>query len=215
MNEVWKDIENYEGIYQISNYGNVRSLDRLGYGGRKLYGNRISVYISDSGYPSVTLCKLAKHQKFYVHRLVANAFIPNPDNLPQVNHKDENKINNHVDNLEWCTHQYNNAYGTKGKRSSDYQRQFYQTEEGQKQKEKISKSLKQHFAKNGSHRKNKHMTVEQIERVRDGALRGWEKRRLEGTDKGYRLVNKDGKCIKIRCEDVQSYLDIGYKLGRT
>lgn len=102
--EVWKDIKGYEG-YQISNYGRVWSAKSQ----RILKGG-----INNSGYHFVQMkAKNGKFKREYIHRLVAMAFIPNPDNLPQVNHKDEDKANNNVENLEWCTHKYNQNYGTK------------------------------------------------------------------------------------------------------
>lgn len=102
MEEIWKDIEGYEGLYQVSNMGRVRGLRR-----NIILKNRIA-----RGYERVILSIGDKPKCFTVHRLVAMAFIPNPDNLPQVNHKDENKTNNYVDNLEWCTREYNLNYGT-------------------------------------------------------------------------------------------------------
>jgi hypothetical protein len=109
MIETWKDVKDYEYLYQISNLGNVKSLHYSG--GKK---EKILKFSKDKdGYLQVNLTKNKKHKNYKVHRLVALNFIPNPDNLPQVNHKDENKQNNKVDNLEWCTNKYNNNYGTK------------------------------------------------------------------------------------------------------
>lgn len=102
MEEIWKDIEGYEGLYQVSNMGRVKSLKN---------DIILKPYIL-RGYEKVLLYKNKKRKHFQIHRLVAMAFIPNPDNKPQVNHKDENKTNNCVDNLEWCTGHYNHNYGT-------------------------------------------------------------------------------------------------------
>lgn len=106
MEEIWKDIEGYEGLYQVSNMGRVKSVRR-----NILLKSRIA-----RGYERVNLSKNGKYLTKKVHRLVANAFIPNPDNLPQVNHKDENKTNNCVDNLEWCDSKYNINYGMGNKK---------------------------------------------------------------------------------------------------
>ena len=124
MEEIWKDIEGYEGLYQVSNLGRVRSLTR-NRRGRNNAPNPIQGRILKQhtcfGYCYISLCKNRKYKGFRVHRLVAHAFIPNPDNLPQVNHKDENKTNNCVDNLEWCTQEYNQNYGTINIRKSQKQ----------------------------------------------------------------------------------------------
>ena len=121
MTEIWKDIVGYEGLYQVSNLGNVKRLK--GYKGRgKGYiveEHLIKPSISSNGYQNVVLCKNGKTKTFTMHRLVAIAFLYNSDNLPQVNHKDENKLNNCVDNLEWCDSKYNNNYGTRNKKCSD------------------------------------------------------------------------------------------------
>ena len=111
MKEIWKDIEGYEGSYQISNYGRVKALPRQIPGA---YNNRefIKKITHDNyGYPIVGLSKNGRSKTFTVHRLVAKAFLPNPHGLKEVNHKDENKENNCSENLEWCTTQYNLTYG--------------------------------------------------------------------------------------------------------
>ena len=112
MDEIWKDISGYEGLYQVSNLGRVKSF-RESAKFRKPEELILKPSLINSGYHVVTLySKDRKKHKFQVHRLVAEAFIANSKNLPCVNHKDENKINNQCDNLEWCTYQYNNSYGT-------------------------------------------------------------------------------------------------------
>ena len=108
MVEIFKDIKGYEGIYQISNIGNVKSLQS---GKEKILVQQVD----QKGYRTIKLYKDGSNKRFKVHRLVAEAFIPNPNHLPQVNHIDENKENNIIENLEWCTNQYNSTYSS-GKR---------------------------------------------------------------------------------------------------
>lgn len=106
MTEIWKDIPGYEGLYQASNCGNIRSLNWRNMNiVRNLY-----LKPHNKGYLQVELAKNGKKKMITVHRLVALTFIPNPDNLPVINHKDENKMNNGVENLEWCTVSYNTSY---------------------------------------------------------------------------------------------------------
>ena len=104
--EYWKSVVGYEGLYMVSNWGRVKSIK---FGKERI----LKPVTNSSGYLLVGLYKNNIEKKYSVHRLVAEAFIPNPYNLPQVNHKDENKQNNVVSNLEWCTHEYNNTYGTR------------------------------------------------------------------------------------------------------
>ena len=114
--EIFKDIKGYEGLYQVSSYGRVRSLGRIvtfSNGSKHFYEERLLSLKKDrDGYFDCELYKKGKRIFPRVHRLVAQAFIPNPDNLPIINHKDENPSNNHVENLEWCDFKYNSNYGT-------------------------------------------------------------------------------------------------------
>ena len=102
----WKVIPDYGNMYLVSNYGDIKSLKN---GHEKI----LSQMTSRDGYKTVYLTKFGKSKTKLVSRLVAQAFIPNPNNLPEVNHKDEDKSNNKIDNLEWCTHKYNSNYGTR------------------------------------------------------------------------------------------------------
>lgn len=116
MLEIWKDIKNFEGSYQISNTGKVKSLKRDVFNGCKFITRpeRIIKFGDNGhGYLFVSLWKNNKPTRMYVHKLVAEAFIPNPNNYKEINHKDENKANNNVYNLEWCDRKYNENYKTK------------------------------------------------------------------------------------------------------
>lgn len=117
MKEIWKPIKNFEELYQISNLGNVKSIGRYKYSfkdNKKIYEDKEIMLktINDRGYMKLHLSKNGKRYLRYIHRLVAEAFIPNPKNYPQVNHIDEDKLNNSIENLEWCTAKYNINYGT-------------------------------------------------------------------------------------------------------
>jgi hypothetical protein len=120
--EEWKDVKGFEGLYQISNMGRVKSLARYkknNRGSRSLIGETILKQSKNNrGYCRIYLCKDAHKKAFSVHRLVADAFVPNPNNFTEVNHKDEDKQNNCADNLEWCDSNYNINYGTHNKRIS-------------------------------------------------------------------------------------------------
>ena len=109
--EIWKDCKGYEGKYQVSNFGRVWSIKHQKY--LKPWVNRCGYYLVG------LMSKNGKQKHEQIHRLVSLAFIENPNNYPQVNHKDEDKSNNSVDNLEWCTVEYNQNYGTRNKRISE------------------------------------------------------------------------------------------------
>ena len=111
--EVWRDIQGYEGLYQVSNKGRVKSVERYDSLGRAVKERILYQHKEKKGYMRVSLSKFGIQSYFKVHRLVANAFIENHDKLPQINHIDEDKCNNTVSNLEWCTNQYNSSYGTR------------------------------------------------------------------------------------------------------
>lgn len=131
--EIWKDIEGYEGLYQVSNKGRIRNI--------RHNKNKILKPILHVRYYQITLSKNNIRTQYRVHRLVAQAFVPNPKNLPHINHKDENRLNNNAENLEWCDATYNNRYGTKGQRISKSKMGHLVTQET---RNKISKTLKKY-----------------------------------------------------------------------
>lgn len=126
MEEVWRDIGGYEGVYQISNLGRVKSLHRSilrKNGVKQTFSERIlKIKTQKNGYKFINLkCQGKQERTFRLHRLVAEAFIPNPLDLPCINHKDEDKSNNTSDNLEWCTQKYNINYGSHNEKVSSSQ----------------------------------------------------------------------------------------------
>ena len=111
--EIWKDIQNFEGYYKVSNMGRVKSLKRTVRRGNNTLTIKESIMVptpNSRGYLRVTLSKDGKRKQMFVHRLVMENFVPNSNNYPCINHKDENHINNKLENLEWCTYSYNNTY---------------------------------------------------------------------------------------------------------
>jgi len=113
MKEIWKDILNYEGYYQISNYGRVKSLKRSYYTGGKWEERIYKVRLTNNGYEYARLSKNNKRKNYPIHRLVAIHFIVNPKNKPEINHIDGVKNNNYVNNLEWCTSSENKRHAFK------------------------------------------------------------------------------------------------------
>ena len=112
MKEIWKDVVDFEGLYQVSNKGRIRSLK---YGKEKI----LKLVRTHNGYLRICLIKNGEKKMCLVHRLVSQVFLPNPQNLPDVNHKNEDKTNNNVNNLEWCDKKYNSNYGTRNQRISE------------------------------------------------------------------------------------------------
>lgn len=108
--EIWKDVVGYEGLYRISNYGRIWSCRR----------NNIMKQKITKGYRMIGFTKNKKHKSYSVHRLVAKHFIKNPKNKREVNHLDENKLNNHVSNLKWVTSKENANWGTRNKRIAEF-----------------------------------------------------------------------------------------------
>lgn len=131
QDEIWKDVEGYEGLYQASTWGRIKSLPTSL---PRIYSNRkaglyrtsekiLKTPVASSGYAIVTLCKDGIQTSCSVHRLIAETFLTNPNNYPVINHKDTNRINNNLANLEWCTYSRNNSLpfqqGRRSVRGSD------------------------------------------------------------------------------------------------
>ena len=158
MIEEWRPIVGFEGLYEVSNTGQVRNCR----------GKLLRPGLNHNGYLKCVLCKKGKTKTIYIHRLVAQAFLSNPDNLPQVNHKDEDKTNNSVDNLEWCGAKYNVNYGCaqdkrvktniingrfkySGQKSVEYNKERtkeYKKKYREKNREKIRETKRKWYEKN-------------------------------------------------------------------
>lgn len=141
--EEWRDVKGYEGLYQVSSFGRVRSAQTNQI--RKLKTTR-------TGYIQIGLWNGGKRKDYAVHRLVMEAFVPNPHNLPQVNHRNEVKTSNYPDNMEWCTAHYNSNFGTKSKRGADKNRGQKRTSETCA---KISEQRKRFFSEHPEARTEK------------------------------------------------------------
>ena len=162
MIEEWRPVVGYEGLYEVSNTGRVRSVDRYvvdSLGHRRFYkGKVLSIVKNKNGYLLINLYCNEKNKKCLVHRLVAEAFVSNPDNLPEVNHKDEDKTNNRVDNLEWCSRKYNVNFGTARIRRKDtlikngywtgLSREEYNKKRYQENKDKICDNMRIYYQEN-------------------------------------------------------------------
>lgn len=116
--EIWRDVVGYEGSYIVSNTGIVKSVDRFNIKNQYIKGKELTLQTNHGGYITAAMYKNGKVKVKFVHRIVAEAFIHNPDNKPYVNHLDETRDNNNVDNLEWVTHEENINYGTRTKKAA-------------------------------------------------------------------------------------------------
>lgn len=131
--EIWKDIPDYDGLYKISNLGNVKRITKTYFCGnntKRVLEERLIVGDVARGYRRVELWNNRKHKKYIVHRLVAQAFIPNPNNKPEIDHIDGNPLNNVVNNLRWCNHQENLNNPITRQRKSEATRRYYKTLKG-------------------------------------------------------------------------------------
>lgn len=151
---VRKAVKGYEGYYEVDQFGRVFGLDRTitVVDGERTYekpiaGRQLKQSMHDKGYKTVSLTKDGQTKQMFVHRIVAEAFLPNPENLPMVNHKDEDKTKNFLENLEWCTAAYNRTYGKAIESHAKKIRGVPHTEE---HKQKISEGLKRHYGERRS-----------------------------------------------------------------
>ena len=190
MEEIWKDIKGFEGLYQVSNLGNIKSLDRYmcrSHNEGLTIKGKIRIPQLVKGYYQIVLCKDGINFQYKVHRLVAEAFILNPNNYPCINHKDENPVNNKVENLEWCTHKYNNNYGH--------------------HKEKCSKSMKGKLAGDKNPMYGNHS--------RRGAIHSEKsKQKIRETHIGRIWINNDIINKLVKSEELETYLSQGFHKGR-
>ena len=149
----WKYIIGYENLYQVSNNGEVKSVSRIDRCERMVKERILKPEVTKKGYLRVSLGSSSKgYKKYLIHRLVALAFIPNPNNLLQINHKDENKLNNNVNNLEWCNNSYNHNYGKRNERATEYNKKRIIQLDTQGNTIAIYKSIKDAALKNGINR---------------------------------------------------------------
>lgn len=128
--EVWKPVNGYEWYYEVSNLGRIRSLDRITVfkdgRTRKFYGKILEANtVNNSGYATISLHENGKSKTILIHRIVAEAFIDNPLECKEINHIDQDKLNNSVDNLEWCTHKENVNHGDEIERGAKKQRKIF------------------------------------------------------------------------------------------
>ncbi len=173
VGEEWKPVKGFEHRYMISSFGRIYLL---------LYGRLGKPFINSNGYLGFTFRSGSSVLKTTIHRMVAETFIPNPDNLPVINHKDEVKTNNHVGNLEWCTQRYNVNYNDacrtpqRRRRASESHKGIVFTEE---RKRHISEARKgkplSEAHKRALHKPHKsHVTTDEAKRhSREAALRRW------------------------------------------
>ena len=148
--EEWRPVKGYEGLYEVSDLGRVRSLDRVVIVStdestrhkRILRGMVLSNLNNKNGYLFVSLSRDGILKRHYIHRLVAIAFIPNPNNYPIINHKDETRDNNRVDNLEWCTQFYNINYGNAIKKIRDFNLSDKNPNKGRHRPEKFKEKVR-------------------------------------------------------------------------
>lgn len=219
MSEIWKDIEGYEGLYQVSNQGRIKRLAgkvENKNGGMRFFPENVRKPINVHGYLYCDLYKDNKECRKAIHRLVASAFIDNPENKPQVNHINGNKLDNRAENLEWCTQSENNLHafslglmkaydrhGDKnpmyGKKMSDYTK---------------SRILASHLGVKASLATREKMSLSRKGKKFSEEHKANLSASLKKAKSGLRGIRKDGKKKLVKIEDIQKYLDEGWELCR-
>ena len=185
-NEVWKDIPDYEGLYQVSNLGRIKSLNFNKTGKEKIMKPR-----TGNRYYMTALWKNGIRKDYLLHRIVAETFIPNPENKPFINHKDENCFNNSINNLMWCTHKENMNWGTRNERIS-------KANKGKV----IPKNIREKISKSNKGKKISEEQKEYLRKIRTGIkLTEEHKKKISISNKGKtaKKVNQydlDGNFIK-------------------
>lgn len=185
-NEVWKDIPDYEGLYQVSNLGRIKSLNFNKTGIEKIMKPR-----TGNRYYMIALWKNGIRKDYLLHRIVAKTFIPNPENKPFINHKDENCFNNSINNLMWCTHKENMNWGTRNERIS-------KANKGKV----IPKNIREKISKSNKGKKISDEQKEYLRKIRTGIkLTEEHKKKISVSNKGKtaKKVNQydlDGNFIK-------------------
>ena len=207
--ELWKDVRGYEGIYQVSNLGNVKSLDReisfVRNGIDVTYiktGKQLSLVVGNHGYVICSLCG----KTYLVHRLVAQAFIPNDNNLPCINHKDENPLNNCVENLEWCTYKHNNEYGTHG---NVLIKQGHKFSDATISKMRLAKLGTQHSLETRQRMSKAHTGKAVTDEFRDKM-----RMLMLGKHVGSKWINNGAVTKFVPNDELDYYLSHGWSLGR-
>ena len=206
MIEEWRPIEGYEGLYEVSNTGQVRSLDRYvvnSLGNRRFYKGKVLIQLKGKDdYLVINLYCNGKYHQMKIHRLVAQAFIPNPENLPQVNHKDEDKTNNNVTNLEWCDAKYNNNYGSRLERSREtaikngyytgLSKKEYMNKYNQDNKEYIKEYKKRYYQENKDKLADKSRIYyqENKDKVKDRLKSYYQSHKKEYSDRQKEYIRK-------------------------
>lgn len=190
--ELWKWIAGYEGLYMVSTHGRVKSMDRYiqhPHSGRTFMKGRIlSPTTNNKGYKQIKLHKNGKYKSYLVHRLVAQAFIPNPNNYPIINHKDENPNNNHYTNLEYCTYRYNINYGNCRKKMSE-------AAKGKKYSEETKRKMSEAKKGENAYWYGKHLSEETRDKI-SKATKGKYMGKDCATSKAVLMFTLDGQFIR-------------------